>query len=80
MHILVIFIFLGTGWGKLSGYPFRWSDAFYSTNHIANQLAINPILYFLNTYLWRAESYDIDNVKKYYPFIAKHLGIHNIND
>ena len=80
MHVLVIFIFLGTGWGKLSGYPFRWSDAFYSTNHIANQLAINPILYFLNTYLWRAESYDVDNVKKYYPFIAKHLGIHNIND
>ena len=78
--ILTFILFLGIGYGKWSRYPLRWSDAFYSTNHIANQLAINPILYFLNTYLWRAESYDIDNVKKYYPFIAKHLGIDNIND
>ena len=37
-------LILGVAYGKISRYPFRWSDAFYSTNHAANQLAINPVL------------------------------------
>ena len=45
IYIVSIIIFLGIGYGKWSRYPLRWSDAFYSTNHVANQLAINPVLY-----------------------------------
>ena len=64
IHFIIIFLFFAIAYGKLASYPLRWSDAFYSTNHFANQLAINPILYFLNTYSWRTEEYDIDNINE----------------
>lgn len=75
IHIFIIFLFLAIGYGKLASYPLRWSDAFYSTNHFANQLAINPILYFLNTYSWRTEEYDINNINKYYDVITDYIGV-----
>jgi len=77
IYFLTIFIFIGIGYGKISRYPFRWSDAFYSTNHSANQLAINPVLYFLNTWSRVNESYDLDGVKEYYPLISEFLGVDN---
>ena len=36
---------------------------FYSTNHSANQLAINPVLYFFNTLTRVSETFDIKKVK-----------------
>jgi len=77
IYSIVLFIFLGIGYGKWSRYPFRWSDAFYSTNHSANQLAINPVLYFLNTYTRVDESYNMDEVQKVYPVMAEFLGVEN---
>ena len=79
LYFLTIFIILGIGYGKISRYPFRWSDAFYSTNHSANQLAINPVLYFLNTWSRVNESYDLEVVRKYYPLISEFLGVDNPN-
>ena len=58
-NFIILIIIILIGYGKISSYPLRWSDAFYSTNHFANQLAINPILYFLNTYSWKEKGYDI---------------------
>ena len=79
IYFITVFIFLGIGYGKWSRYPFRWSDAFYSTNHSANQLAINPVLYFLNTWTWVDESYDIEKVREFYPALADFLGVENPN-
>ena len=79
IYSITLFIFLGIGYGKWSRYPFRWSDAFYSTNHSANQLAINPVLYFLNTWSRVNESYDLDGVREYYPLISEFLGVDNPN-
>ena len=79
IHILIILLFLGIGYGKWSRYPFRWSDAFYSTNHTANQLAINPVLYFLNTWTRVSETYDIEKVKEYYPVMSDFLNVENPN-
>ena len=79
IHFLIILLFLGIGYGKLSRYPFRWSDAFYSTNHTANQLAINPVLYFLNTWTRVSETYDIEKVKEFYPVMSDFLNVENPN-
>ena len=79
IHILIILLFLGIGYGKWSRYPFRWSDAFYSTNHSANQLAINQVLYFLNTWTRVSETYDIEKVKEYYPVMSDFLNVENPN-
>ena len=79
IHFLIILLFLGIGYGKWSRYPFRWSDAFYSTNHSANQLAINPVLYFLNTWTRVSETYDIKKVKQFYPIMSDFLNVDNPN-
>tara|TARA_B100000945_G_scaffold320527_1_gene330874 strand:+ start:610 stop:2499 length:1890 start_codon:yes stop_codon:yes gene_type:complete len=74
-NFIILIIIILIGYGKISSYPLRWSDAFYSTNHFANQLAINPVLYFLNTYSWKEEGYDIIEVEKHYKNLVKHFNI-----
>ncbi len=73
---LLVFVLLGgIGYGKWSRYPLRWSDAFFSTDQPANQLALNPVLYFVNTFNRRRTTYDLDQVKQYYPVVANWLRI-----
>lgn len=62
-------------YGKTSYYPLRWSDAFFSTHNFAPTVAMNPLLYFLNTLKNKEISFDINKVKKYYPEVAKYLGV-----
>ncbi len=54
-------------------YPLRWSQAFFSKSNAVNQFALNPILYFFDSFAFRNEGVDIKKVKAYYPSIAKHL-------
>ncbi|GMR16635.1 MAG: alkaline phosphatase family protein [Gammaproteobacteria bacterium] len=61
--------------GKVSYYPLRWSDAFFSTHNFAPTVAMNPILYFLSTLKNRNISFDVTKVKEYYPEVAAHLGV-----
>jgi phosphoglycerol transferase MdoB-like AlkP superfamily enzyme len=53
----------------------RWSDAFFSTQAFAGQLATNPVMYFFETMKNRVETYDLAEVKKNYPLMAKYLGV-----
>ncbi len=62
-------------YGKVSYYPLRWSDAFFSTHNFAPTVTMNPILYFLNTLKNQDVSYDMDKVKKVYPEVAAYLGV-----
>lgn len=72
-----VFILLFGLYGKISYYPLRWSDAFFSTHNFAPTVAMNPILYFLNTLKNRDVSFDINKVKEYYPEVAAYLGVKN---
>ena len=76
LYGFIAFIIMGAlAYGSWSRYPLRWSDAFFSTHQPANQLAINPVLYFMNTYTRRTETYNLDKEKQAYPVIAEWLGI-----
>ena len=75
LGIVSSFIVIFGLYGKVSYYPLRWSDAFFSTHNFAPTVAMNPILYFLNTLKNREVSFDINKVKKYYPDVAAHLGV-----
>lgn len=66
-------------YGKISYYPLRWSDAFFSTHRFAPTVAMNPILYFLNTLKNREVNFDVNKVKKTYPEVAAYLGVTNPN-
>jgi len=72
---LSAFIVIFGLYGKLSYYPLRWSDAFFSTHNFVPVVAMSPHLYFLNTLKNREVSFDIEKVKKYYPAVTKYLGV-----
>lgn len=76
---LSTFIIIFGIYGKVSYYPLRWSDAFFSTHNFAPTVAMNPILYFLNTLKNREVNFDVNKVKEYYPEVAKYLGVNKPN-
>ena len=72
---LSLFIVLAGFMAKVSWYPLRWSDAFFSTHAFSAQLASNPVIYFINTMKNVEESYDLDAARKAYPVMVDYLGI-----
>ena len=70
--ILIVFFSL---MAKISWYPLRWSDAFFSTHAFSAQLASNPVIYFSNTLKNVAETYDLEAAKQAYPFMAEYLAV-----
>lgn len=62
-------------YGKLSWYPLRWSDAFISKTPFVNAVAINPVLYFYDTLHNKEKNYDQAKAEKYFPVVAKYLGV-----
>ena len=69
---LVVFVGL---FGKISWYPLRWSDAFFSTHAFTGQLATNPILYFFNTIKNKDETFDLPAARDSYPLMADYLAV-----
>jgi len=74
--IAVALIFYGLGiHGKLSQYPLRWSEAYFSTNPFVSALSLNPVLFFFDTLGYRKVSFDKEEVRKHYPLMADLLGV-----
>lgn len=61
--------------GKFSQYPLRWSDAFGSGNAFAAAVALNPVLNFFDTLMFKQAEYDVNAVRDAYPFMAEYLGV-----
>ncbi|NVM20326.1 MAG: sulfatase-like hydrolase/transferase [Desulfobacterales bacterium] len=72
---LSAFIYLFGIYGKLSYYPLRWSDAFFSNYYFASAVSLNPVLNFFDTFKNKNVSYDEAEVKKYYDTVATYLGV-----
>ncbi|WP_347175409.1 LTA synthase family protein [Polaribacter uvawellassae] len=66
--VLAFFIY-----NSFTHYPLRWSQAFFSKNQSVNQFALNPILYFYDSFAFRSDGFDLEKTKKYYPSVAKQL-------
>ncbi|TXD46419.1 LTA synthase family protein [Polaribacter sp. IC073] len=62
-------------YNSVTHYPLRWSEAFFSKNNTINQFALNPVLYFFDSFAFRSEGVDLNKFKTYYPVIAKHLNL-----
>jgi phosphoglycerol transferase MdoB-like AlkP superfamily enzyme len=72
--LTVVVVFAGL-MAKISWYPLRWSDAFFSTHAFSAQLASNPVIYFSNTLKNVAETYDIEAARKAYPTMVDYLDV-----
>ena len=74
--VLITFLVVLSGlYGKISWYPLRWSDAFFSTHAFTGQLATNPILYFFNTLKNKDETFDLPAARDSYTLMTDYLGI-----
>lgn len=71
---LALFVGLGI-YGKLSFYPLRWSDAFAFTDPFATALALNPVLFFVDSLPDRGQPYDEQAVRASYPLLAELLHV-----
>ena len=62
-------------YNSFTHYPLRWSEAFFSKNNKVNQFALNPVLYFFDSFKFRSENVNMDEFEKYYPVIAEELDL-----
>lgn len=74
--IIVVFLIHG----KLSQYPLRWSDITVINNVDLEKVALNPVQQLVDTRKHRANQFDINLAKKYYPVITSWLGVEKPND
>ena len=72
--VTIVIVFSGL-MAKVSWYPLRWSDAFFSTHAFGSQLTLNPVIYFSNTLKNVDESYDLEAATQSYPTMVDYLGI-----
>lgn len=75
VSVITFFVVLGGLYGKLSYYPLRWSDAFFSTNAFASSVTLNPVLYFYETVRNGGVDYDEETVRADYALMADFLGV-----
>lgn len=74
----VFALLLGLGvFGKLNQYPLRWSDAFTFDDNFKANLSLNPVQSFLSTLKFKNSTFDIKEVKKYYPLMVQYLNVAN---
>lgn len=72
---LLGFLTLFAMYGKISWYPLRWSDAYFSTHPFTAAVASNPLLHLMETYKNKDDSFDVAALRKAYPTLVDYLGI-----
>lgn len=74
---LVIFLAALAVYGKLSWYPLRWSEAFFSNNDFVSATALNPVLFFARTFKNREIDANEQTAGSAYAAMASYLGVDN---
>lgn len=66
------------GFGQISQYPLRWSNAYHSTNQFICNLTLNPVLNIFDTARFvKADSFSEENTRAYYDEVSKYLQVQN---
>jgi len=73
--VLVTFLLLGAMWGKWSRYPLRWAEAFEAKKAFNAHLALNPVLFFLETRAEMDGGFDLAKVRASHKVMADYFGI-----
>jgi phosphoglycerol transferase MdoB-like AlkP superfamily enzyme len=74
-RLIIALIFLACIYGKFSRYPLRWSDAFFSADSFAGQLALNPVQSLFESMREEPPRFDIARLRRLYPGISTYLGV-----
>lgn len=74
-RVLAGVLFLACIYGKVSRYPLRWSDAFFSRDSFVGELALNPAQYLFETMREEPPRIDVARVRRLYPRMVRYLGV-----
>ena len=73
---VAFFLLLGIGvYGRLGQVPLKWSDAFSLNSDFKSQVALNPFQSFFSSLSFRNETYDEEQVREHYSWMANQLGV-----
>jgi len=78
-YSIISILIIGGIYGNLAYFPLRWSQAMFSKDKAINSLALNPVLYFFDSFKFRNASFDIEKTKESYKSVADYLNIENNN-
>ncbi len=73
-------VLIASMWGKWSLYPLRWGEAFEAPIPFHCHLALNPILFFLETRTEMDGGYDLKAVQASQALMSAHFHIAPAND
>lgn len=59
--------------------PLRWNAIHFTKNPALAATALNPVVYFVQTFQYQDEKYNLERVKQYYPAIADYLSVKKTN-
>jgi len=77
--ILTVLAISGGIYNSTSHYPLRWSQAIFSKHHDVNQLALNPVLFFFDSFKFRKSGFEEEKTKSYYPTMSHYLKVDRID-
>lgn len=72
---LIAFAILFGIYGKISWYPLRWSDAYFSPNPFATAVTVNPVLHSYFTLKNKDVKFDEDATRQAYDVMADYLQV-----
>ena len=75
LRIGVTLLLLFGMYGKWSRYPLRWAEAFGAPTPFQAHLALNPVLFFLETRTEMDGGFDLKRVRELQPAMAAYFGI-----
>ena len=78
-RLVIALLFLMIIYGKFSRYPLRWSDAFFSTDSFAGELALNPAQTLFESMREEPPRFDIARLRRLYPLMTQYLGVDHPN-
>lgn len=80
VRFISFFILSALFYGKLSYYPLRWSEAYFSPSNFISQWSLNPVLNFIETMKFKTENYNLEKTKSLFPLVRDFLNISKEND
>jgi phosphoglycerol transferase MdoB-like AlkP superfamily enzyme len=71
---VVVAVLLGAAgvYGKFAWYPLRWSEAFFSPRPLVSAVALNPVLFLLDTLPRRDDVPRAEDVRPYIEILAEY--------
>jgi hypothetical protein len=75
VNLGLTFLLLFAMYGKVSRYPLRWAEAFEARRPFQAHLALNPVLFFLETRTEMDGGFDLQQVRALQPVMADYFGI-----